>query len=328
MIYQPGMDRTTRYLKFPKALIEEGQYQEVSFTARSVYILLYDRLSISEQNGWYDDKGIYVYYSVERLEKVTGYSKPTIRKILNELQNCGLVFCQKDGRNNKFYLEEIKENREKSFSNRENFLPNRENNLPNEKPNREKIFSNREKSFSNREKNDTEKGKNFSPNKTISIRLKNKTNINNTIDCPTDNLSARKIKKDDTPYSEIVEIFNETCSDLPSVKQITDSRKKAIKARFKDLEKNTDKIRELFRKVQESDFLTGRKEGSNWRACFDWVMKPANMAKILEGNYENREVGRNDAAGTSPEGEPDWYREYAEYEEQQRRKRMAEYSTG
>ena len=39
----------------------------------------------------------------------------------------------------------------------------------------------------------------------------------------------------------------------------------------------------LFKQIDESDFLSGR--SGDWSATFDWVMKPANMVKILEGNY-------------------------------------------
>ena len=47
-------------------------------------------------------------------------------------------------------------------------------------------------------------------------------------------------------------------------------------------------IHEAFRKAENSDFLKG-KNNRNWQANFDWIIKDANMAKILDGNYDNHE---------------------------------------
>ena len=54
------------------------------------------------------------------------------------------------------------------------------------------------------------------------------------------------------------------------------------------------KHRKECKKAEASDFLTGRNGG--WGGCgFDWILKPANLSKILEGNYDNR-AGRKKAA--------------------------------
>jgi hypothetical protein len=39
--------------------------------------------------------------------------------------------------------------------------------------------------------------------------------------------------------------------------------------------------------AEESDFLKGAND-RNWVADFDWIMNDTNMAKILDGKYENR----------------------------------------
>lgn len=82
----------------------------------------------------------------------------------------------------------------------------------------------------------------------------------------------------------VFEAFNEICTDLAKITKKTDARKKAVKARLK--ENGYDVIVSAFNAVQASDFLSGR--ASEWRASFDWIMKPANFVKILEGNYTNR----------------------------------------
>lgn len=105
-------------------------------------------------------------------------------------------------------------------------------------------------------------------------------------------MPAEAVKRERIPYLEIVKRFNEICSDLPKVTQITDSRKRAISARVKDAG-NVEKLFDVFKMVADSDFLSGRSGG--WKASFDWIMKPNNFAKIIEGNYQNRS-GKSAAA--------------------------------
>jgi hypothetical protein len=42
----------------------------------------------------------------------------------------------------------------------------------------------------------------------------------------------------------------------------------------------------LFELVRTSDFLTGKTE-KPFQATLDWVLGPKNLAKVLQGNYEN-----------------------------------------
>ena len=56
-------------------------------------------------------------------------------------------------------------------------------------------------------------------------------------------------------YQQIVDMYNELCPSLPSVKSISDARKKAIKARFKKY--TLDDFKTLFEMAESSDFLKG-----------------------------------------------------------------------
>ena len=58
-----------------------------------------------------------------------------------------------------------------------------------------------------------------------------------------------------------------------------------IKARLKTY--SVADFQTMFEKAEASDFLKG-KNNRNWSANFDWMIKDANMTKILEGNYDNR----------------------------------------
>ena len=91
-------------------------------------------------------------------------------------------------------------------------------------------------------------------------------------------------KQDKTDYQAVQNLFNETCVSLASVKKLTDARKRAIKNILRN--NSMDDVTTVFRKVEESDFLTGHK--GSWQATFDWLMNEKNFVKVLEGNYDNR----------------------------------------
>lgn len=97
----------------------------------------------------------------------------------------------------------------------------------------------------------------------------------------------RELDKDINKQSlcdEVKTMFNSIAVDLPKVKALSESRKKAINARVK--EHGIDLVREAFITAQESDFLCGR-GGDKWKASFDWIMNPNNFIKVIEGNYIN-----------------------------------------
>lgn len=43
----------------------------------------------------------------------------------------------------------------------------------------------------------------------------------------------------------------------------------------------------MFTIASKSDFLNG-KNNTGWTASIDWLLKPANFVKVLEGNYVNK----------------------------------------
>ena len=100
-------------------------------------------------------------------------------------------------------------------------------------------------------------------------------------------------------YSSVMETFNKTCVSLPHVRNLSDTRRKAIRKAAAQVE-DAGGFPALFKKVEASDFLTGR--SGNWNGCgFDWILKPANLTKILEGNYDNRSSGGVQPDYTDPE---------------------------
>lgn len=93
-------------------------------------------------------------------------------------------------------------------------------------------------------------------------------------------------RKERINYQKIVDMYNDTCVSFPKLRRLSESRKKAIKARLKTY--SYDDFAVLFRKAESSSFLKGA-NNNNWSATFDWLIKDANMAKVLDGNYDDFE---------------------------------------
>lgn len=87
-------------------------------------------------------------------------------------------------------------------------------------------------------------------------------------------------------YQHIVDLYNRGCPSLPRCTRLSDARRKAIKARLNGGYTMGD-FEALFRAAGSSSFLAGRND-RNWTASFDWLVKDANMAKVLDGAYQDR----------------------------------------
>lgn len=100
-------------------------------------------------------------------------------------------------------------------------------------------------------------------------------------------------------YAAFQDYFNTKCTAFPQVKEMTDKRKAAIKS---FLSKHTEsELYQVFDMAQDSDFLSGRND-RQWRASFDWIIKSANAVKILEGNYQNKNGGKQYANSSTKTG--------------------------
>ncbi len=98
-----------QYFQMPKWLFAEP-YCELSLQAKTVYMFLFNRLSLSLKNEWQDDDGqVFVYYSNEKLagkEDGLGCSIPTVIKAKKELASVGLLKEVRQGLtlSNRIYL--------------------------------------------------------------------------------------------------------------------------------------------------------------------------------------------------------------------------------
>lgn len=97
----------------------------------------------------------------------------------------------------------------------------------------------------------------------------------------------RDIRGNRVDYQQIADMYNATCVSFPRLTRLSEKRKRAIKARLRKY--SIDDIKRVFELAEESDFLKGE-NNRNWSATFDWMMNDANMAKILDGNYKNKDA--------------------------------------
>lgn len=118
--------------------------------------------------------------------------------------------------------------------------------------------------------------------------------INGTKESKVKKSKVKESKEDGVPPTPdapqdncmlIFELYNRICRSYPRITQYSEARKKAVKASLKKY--NLKDFERLFKKAESSDFLKGKIK-CDWRATFDWLIKDTNMAKVLDGNYDNR----------------------------------------
>lgn len=96
--------------------------------------------------------------------------------------------------------------------------------------------------------------------------------------------ASRNQQADRVPYEEIFQAYADQLPELPQLRMKDEARKKAILSIWRKNEKFqiVDFWVRYFGYVKQSPFLMGMNA-----IGFDWLMKPANFKKVLEGNYHN-----------------------------------------
>lgn len=97
----------------------------------------------------------------------------------------------------------------------------------------------------------------------------------------------KKINK----YNDVVEIYNTYCTNLAQVQKLTEKRKIAINKLLKEI--NLEQFKEICAIANKSDFLTGNND-RNWKADFDFIIRPDKAVSILEGKYSYKQKDKMD----------------------------------
>ena len=103
--------KNNAFYQFPQWLLKDEPYKELGDKAKLMYMLLFDRRTLSIKNNWYDDDGnVYVYFTNEEFMDVLNCSEPTIVNAKKELADVGLLKEVRQGINkpNRLYINGTK----------------------------------------------------------------------------------------------------------------------------------------------------------------------------------------------------------------------------
>lgn len=95
-------------------------------------------------------------------------------------------------------------------------------------------------------------------------------------------ISSKEIEK-------IIETWNNL--KLSKIIKIKNDRLKSLNARVKEY--NIKEVIKAIESIENSSFLKGDND-RKWVVTFDWVVKPNNFIKLLEGNYLDRKEDKNE----------------------------------
>ena len=122
------------------------------------------------------------------------------------------------------------------------------------------------------------------------------TKEDNSLDA---NASTSSEKTDDAQGESFnkkgfIEFFNKTMEEsgasIPRIESIKGRREAAIKARISEFGKA--KVMRAIEIAAKSQFLNGGGEKAFIASC-DWIMRPNNFPKVVEGNYNNINIHTN-----------------------------------
>lgn len=95
------------------------------------------------------------------------------------------------------------------------------------------------------------------------------------------------------PHEEIIAAYHEALPTCPQVREWNETRQGLLRARWRDDPKrqSLDWWRKFFVYVGKSDFLAGRAEPRKGSPPFvadlEWLIRPTNFVKVIEGKYHN-----------------------------------------
>lgn len=87
-------------------------------------------------------------------------------------------------------------------------------------------------------------------------------------------------------YHEVQALFNSICKSLTPLNDLTIPQIRLLQQAGINLKNNGLTFEEYFKRVEKSEFLTGKSGTSSFKADFNWILKPENMQKVLTGNYD------------------------------------------
>lgn len=93
-----GEAEQSGFYRIPKALLTDERYRCLSLSAKFLYALLLDRMSLSAKNGWTDKEGrVYIYFRLDEVMAQIGCGHTKAVKLFAELEQANLIERRKQG---------------------------------------------------------------------------------------------------------------------------------------------------------------------------------------------------------------------------------------
>ena len=108
--YHKNEVRKHKFYQVPKQLLLNTYYNELSSDAKILYGILLDRMSLSNDNNWYNEEGeIYLIFTRKSICNLLKISSPTATKAFKELREKKLIYEERIGLNkpNRIYIGKI-----------------------------------------------------------------------------------------------------------------------------------------------------------------------------------------------------------------------------
>ena len=105
--------KNNAFYQFPQWLLDES-YKDLSLRAKVMYMLIFDRRTLSIQNKWHDKSGeVFVYFTIEEFMDKLSCSRQSVVNAKKELSNYHLIKEDQQGVNrpNRIYIYGSLENR-------------------------------------------------------------------------------------------------------------------------------------------------------------------------------------------------------------------------
>ena len=98
--------KNNAFYQFPQWLLDE-EYKILSLRAKVMYMLIFDRRTLSIQNKWHDKNGdVFIYFTNQQFMELLNCNEKTVIKAKKELQDLGLIKEERQGVNkpNRLYI--------------------------------------------------------------------------------------------------------------------------------------------------------------------------------------------------------------------------------
>lgn len=97
---EPTKARQYSYFVIPKMLICDPAFANIDCAAKLIYSLMLNRLSLSAENPdrYTDEQNrLYIIYPIEEISQTMQISKPTVVKMVKQLEKAGLIIKKRQG---------------------------------------------------------------------------------------------------------------------------------------------------------------------------------------------------------------------------------------